>query len=92
MLLFSYFEISGISFSAKETIENIKNSFLVYIIGELDVTSFFELGLAISLGKTVYYVTQKEYSNYDFKLPYELDGLISIEHKTFIAVVNKIFV
>lgn len=51
--------VTGMNNSLETTIAAIKNSTMVYISGEVDATTYFELGLAISLEKTVYYVTER---------------------------------
>lgn len=70
--------VTGMNNSIEGTIKAIKESFLVIMTGEMDQTTYFELGLAISLGKKVYYMANKKYDSYDFQLPYELSQLTPI--------------
>lgn len=83
-------DVTGMNNSIEKTIEAIKNSALVFIIHSLDFTAYFELGLAISLGKKVYYVTEHGHAQFDFQLPYEVDNLIPITYQNFIKVVNEL--
>lgn len=82
--------ITGMMNSLDKTIAAIKKSSLIYMTGELDQTSYFELGLAISLGKKVYYVTEKTYDILDFGLPYSVENLIPINYEAFIKLVDEI--
>lgn len=83
--------VTGMNNSLEKTIEIIKNSSLVYIIHGLDFTSYFELGLAISLGKKVYYVTLHEHNKLGFQLPYDdLQNLIPITYDQFIKLVDEL--
>lgn len=83
--------VTGMNNSLEKTVEIIKNSSLVYIIHGLDFTSYFELGLAISLGKKVYYVTLHEHNKLDFQLPYDdLQNLIPITYDQFIKLVDEL--
>ena len=83
--------VTAMNNSLEKTIETIKNSSLVYIIQGLDFTSYFELGLAISLGKKVYYVTLHEHKKLDFQLPYDdLEKLIPITYDRFTKLVDEL--
>ena len=75
--------VTGMNNTVQETIAAIENSSLVYMIHGLDVTSYFELGIAISLGKKVYYVTEHTHKTLDFQLPYTLENLIPITYEEF---------
>lgn len=82
--------VTGMNSSVEKTIETIKNSSLVYIIHELDFTSYFELGLAISLDKKVYYVTLNKHDVLNFQLPYKLENLIPITVEEFSQLIDTI--
>ncbi|MDT2404829.1 hypothetical protein P7D43_20880 [Enterococcus avium] len=82
--------ITGMNNSIGKTIEAIKNSSLVYINGAIDPTTFFELGLAISLDKEIYYVTDQKNNFFNLQLPYPLEKVKSIEYKEFISLVESL--
>lgn len=82
--------VTGMNNSLEKTIEAIKNSSLVYMIHGLDFTSYFELGLAISLGKKIYYVTEQKHDKFNFQLPYNLENLIPITYEEFNKLVDDL--
>lgn len=82
--------VTGMNNSVEKTIETIKNSSLVYIIHGLDFTSYFELGIAISFGKKVYYVTLDKHDVLNFQLPYNLENLIPITYEEFSQLIDRI--
>lgn len=82
--------VTGMSNSISKTIEAIKNSSLVYINGAIDATTFFELGMAISLDKEIYYVTEETKNFFNLQLPYPLEKLKLIGYKDFISLINKL--
>lgn len=82
--------VTGMNDSVNKTIDAIKNSLLVYITGEIDATTFFELGLAVSLEKKIYYVTDKQQNLFDVHLPYDLSNLEMIDYKSFMNVIEEL--
>ena len=68
----------------------IKNSLFVYITGEMDATTFFKLGLAVSLEKKIYYVTDTQQNLIDVPLPYNLPNLEMIDYKGFMSVIEEL--
>lgn len=85
-----YCVMTGMNNSLHKTIETIGKSALVYIAGEIDHTTFFELGLAISLNKTVYYVTEQQENIFQLQLPYELENIIRINYQNFIQLIDEL--
>ena len=82
--------VTGMNDSVNKTIDAIKNSLLVYITGEIDATTFFELGLAVSLEKKIYYVTDKQQNLFDVHFPYDLSNLEMIDYKSFMNVIEEL--
>lgn len=89
-IISDFYIITGMNNSVDETIESIKKSSLVYISGEIDATTFFELGLAASLGKQIYYVTDEQEDKISTFLPYALDNLNLITYDNFINLIGDI--
>lgn len=81
--------VTGMNNSLETTIAAIKNSTMVYISGEVDATTYFELRLAISLEKTVYYVTERGDNAVEALLPYDMAQLNCVSFKTFIQIVEE---
>ena len=82
--------VTGMNNSVEKTIDAIQKSSFIYITGEMDQATYFELGVAISLNKTVYYVTEKKKINFDFQLPYSVDKLVPITYQKFIELVDNL--
>lgn len=81
--------ITGMNYSLETTIADIQNSAIAYISGDIDATTLFELGLAVSLGKTVYYVTEQEENTVEVLLPYDVPQLQLVSYKSFIQIVEE---
>ncbi|MGY3704647.1 hypothetical protein BW731_07855 [Vagococcus martis] len=65
--------MTGMCSSLEQTIDTIKKSSLVFITGYMDHTSFFELGLAVSLDKQIYYVTEHLNNTLNLPFPYSIE-------------------
>jgi len=66
---------TGMLPTTQETIEAIKKSSLVYLSGNIDSTTFFELGIALSLDKKIYSVTSSPKKKLTRALHYDLDSI-----------------
>ncbi|MGX6969790.1 hypothetical protein [Vagococcus bubulae] len=80
--------MTGMCSSLEQTIDTIKKSSLVFITGYMDHTSFFELGLAVSLDKQIYYVTEHLSNTFNLPFPYSIEQIIPISYDDFINIVD----
>jgi len=78
--------VTGMNDSLAATIAAIKKSELVYMAGDVDATTLFELGIAISLGKTVYYVAEQAENKVAALLPYDVEQLKYISFQQFMDI------
>ncbi|OTN77899.1 hypothetical protein A5886_003000 [Enterococcus sp. 8G7_MSG3316] len=74
--------------SLAATIAAIKKSELVYMAGDVDATTLFELGIAISLGKTVYYVAEQAENKVAALLSYDVEQLKYISFQQFMDIME----
>jgi nucleoside 2-deoxyribosyltransferase len=74
--------------SLAATIAAIKKSKLVYMAGDVDATTLFELGIAISLGRTVYYVAEQAENKVAALLPYDVEQLKYVSFQRFMDIVE----
>lgn len=56
----------------------------------MDHTSFFELGLAVSLDKKIYYVTEHQNNTFNLPFPYSIEQIIPISYDDFISIVDHL--
>ncbi len=82
--------MAGMCSSLEQTVDTIKNSSLVSITGYMDHTSFFELRLAVSLDKQIYYVTEHLNNTFNLPFPYSIEQIIPISYDDFISIVDHL--
>lgn len=82
--------MTGMCSSLEQTIDTIKKSSLVFITGYMDHASFFELGLAVSLDKKIYYVTEHQNNTFNLPFPYTVNQITPILYDDFINIVDNL--
>jgi len=83
---------TGMYNSLEDIKQALQTAKIVFTIGDLDEWSYLELGIASSLGKTIYVVSQnKKLSAEDLKIYIKGIDLVFLDTDAFIELVESVY-